>query len=107
MTNVFLNLVIIHYTNISGLQEIPSLSPLDMFNKQSMQTSPQTTLTQTSQLQQLPSTQPSSSLQLVPTTTQMMMMGAVERERHESASTDRESEIRRIFDQGSNKEIFD
>ena len=30
----------------------------------------------------------------------MTMMGSVERERHESASTDRESEIRRIFDQG-------
>ena len=44
---------------------------------------------------------PSSNLPLtIPTTQMMTMMGSVERERHESASTDRESEIRRIFDQG-------
>ena len=70
------------------MQGIPPMSPLEMFNKQSMQISPQTTITQTSQLQQqLPQTHP-------------LMMGTIERERHESASTDRESEIRRIFDPG-------
>merc|ERR1712240_16246 len=34
----------------------------------------------------------------IPTTAQMTMMGMMERVRHESASTDRESEIRHIFD---------
>ena len=63
---------------------------------------PQTTITQTSQQQQqMHPTHPSSNLPLtIPTTQMMTMMGSVERERHESASTDRESEIRRIFDQG-------
>ena len=77
------------------------MSPLEMFSKQSMQVSPQTTITQSSQLQQqLSPTHPSSNLQSIPTTAQMTMMGMMERVRHESASTDRESEIRHIFDHG-------
>ena len=84
------------------------MSPLEMFSKQSMQVSPQTTITQASQLQQqLSPMHPSSNLQLIPTTAQMTMMGMMERVRHESASTDRESEIRHIFDHANSVYKFD
>ena len=71
-----------------GLQGLPPLSPFEIFNKHSMG-QPQSSASQL-HAHQITST---------PTTMHLLQqMG--DRERHESASTDRESEIRRIFDQG-------
>ena len=71
-----------------GLQGLPPLSPLEIFSKHSMG-QPQ------SSVSQLHAHQVTST----PTTISLLQQIG-DRERHESASTDRESEIRRIFDQG-------
>ena len=61
-----------------GLQGLPPLSPLEIFNKHAIG-------------------QPQSSVSHLHA---HQITSTPDRERHESASTDRESEIRRIFDQG-------
>lgn len=76
--------------NDQRLQGLPPLSPLDIFNKHSMH-----------HLQHSPSQMTSHQLTSTPTAVPLLQQ-IVDRERHESASTDRESEIRRIFDQGNN-----
>ena len=71
-----------------GIQGLPQMSPLEIFNKHST-------------LQHHPSQlSPTVAHEMIGSNIESIISPEKDRDRHESASTDRESEIRRIFDPG-------